>query len=130
MAADYATEWNAVYLPLETFKERNALLDEYLKERGREPSSVKRSLMTGTVFARDDAGVDAAVAARTANSDKTFTADDLRERGLIVGTPSMWVDQLGALVEAGVERFMLQWLELDDIDGLEILARDVLPQFH
>jgi hypothetical protein len=38
------------------------------------------------------------------------------------------VEQLSQLSEAGVQRVMLQWIDLDDIDGLEIIARDVLPQ--
>jgi hypothetical protein len=32
------------------------------------------------------------------------------------------------LSEAGVRRVMLQWLEVDDIDGLEAMAGTVLPQ--
>ena len=56
-------------------------------------------------------------------------ADDLRSKGLIVGTAQEVIDQVAALVEAGVERFMLQWVELDDLANLESLARDVLPQF-
>ena len=40
------------------------------------------------------------------------------------------IDQLGRFVDAGVERFMLQWRELEDYDGLERLAREVLPHFH
>jgi alkanesulfonate monooxygenase SsuD/methylene tetrahydromethanopterin reductase-like flavin-dependent oxidoreductase (luciferase family) len=52
----------------------------------------------------------------------------LRARGLIVGTPPEIVEQLGSLAEAGVQRVMLQWLEVDDIDSLETLARTILPQ--
>ena len=58
------------------------------------------------------------------------TAEALMERGVIVGTPSAYVDQISKFAEAGVERIMLQWIELDDIEGLEIIARDVLPHFH
>jgi hypothetical protein len=29
-----------------------------------------------------------------------------------------------------VQRFMLQWLDLDDLDGIEKLAATVLPHFH
>ena len=43
-----------------------------------------------------------------------------------MGTPSEVVDQLGGVAEAGVQRVMLQWLELDDLDRLEALARAVL----
>jgi hypothetical protein len=43
-----------------------------------------------------------------------------------VGTPSEVVDQLGGLAEVGVQRLLLQWLELDDMKGLEALARAVV----
>ena len=125
----YAAEWNAVYLPLALYRERSAQLDEMLEQNGRELREVKRSLMTGTVFARDDDGLKTALDERSKRADQTHTVEDLISRGLIVGTPSMWVDQIGRYVEAGVERFMLQWLDLDDLDGLEIVASKVLPHF-
>jgi len=33
---------------------------------------------------------------------------------------------MGALQEAGVQRLMLQWLDLDDLIGLEALAKGLL----
>ncbi|RME08409.1 MAG: LLM class F420-dependent oxidoreductase, partial [Anaerolineae bacterium] len=53
---------------------------------------------------------------------------ELHARGLVVGTANEIVDQLGELAEAGLQRVMLQWLNLDDLDGLEALAHGVLPQ--
>ena len=38
------------------------------------------------------------------------------------------VDQLGQWGDAGVQRIMLQWLDLDEMDGLEELGSKVLPQ--
>jgi F420-dependent oxidoreductase-like protein len=130
LVAKYADEWNAVYLPLDVYKERYALLDELLRQNRREPDEVKRSLMTGTVFGRSDAEVKQALEKRSAEAGREITLEVVKSRGLIIGTPSMWVEQIGEYVDAGVERFMLQWLELDNIDGLEIIARDVLPHFH
>jgi hypothetical protein len=40
----------------------------------------------------------------------------------------MMVDQLSQLAEAGVQRVMLQWIDLDDLEGLEAIAKHVLPQ--
>ncbi len=37
-------------------------------------------------------------------------------------------EQLGRLAKAGVQRVMAQWLEVDDVEGLEALARAVPPQ--
>jgi alkanesulfonate monooxygenase SsuD/methylene tetrahydromethanopterin reductase-like flavin-dependent oxidoreductase (luciferase family) len=130
LVAKYADEWNAVYITLVDYKERSAQLNDMLVNQGRKPADVKRSLMTGTVFARSDADLKDALVERSKNAKQEITAESLIERGLIVGTPSMWVDQIGEFAEAGVERFMLQWLDLDDIDGLEIIARDILPHFH
>jgi hypothetical protein len=47
---------------------------------------------------------------------------------VVCGPPAAAVEQLGQLAQAGVQRVMLQWLDLDDMDGLERLATTVLPQ--
>jgi hypothetical protein len=51
------------------------------------------------------------------------TIDDLRKTGVIVGNGAEFKEQLGAMEAAGVQRVMLQWLDLDDLAGLESLAR-------
>jgi F420-dependent oxidoreductase-like protein len=45
LVARYADVWNAVYLPVQDFRERSARLDELLQAQGRMPSDVKRSIM-------------------------------------------------------------------------------------
>jgi F420-dependent oxidoreductase-like protein len=124
LVADFADEWNAVFVDQNTYQERARLLDQYLEERGRKPSDVKRSLMTRVYYAQNDADLDRLL------KEHNGTPESLSARGQIIGTPSMIVDQIGAWAGLGVERFMLQWLELDDIDRLEAMARDVLPHFH
>jgi F420-dependent oxidoreductase-like protein len=124
LVVQYAAEWNAVFIPLPTYQERTARLTDLLAERGRDPRSVKRSLMTQVIYGKDDAQMSAKLAARGT------TAEDAIARGLLVGTRSALIDQIGAFAAAGVERFMLQWIDQDDIDGLERMARDLLPHFH
>lgn len=118
MVARYADEWNAVYLTATDLKERLVLLDQYCEENNRKPSSVKRSMMTGLVFGRDDAEL-------KANAEGRDIAE-MRKYGVIAGTPSQVQDQLGKLAETGIYRVMLQWFELDTMDGLEALAKAVL----
>jgi F420-dependent oxidoreductase-like protein len=115
--ARYADEWNATFQTPENFARLNTRLDELLAEHDGEPRRVKRSLMTGCILGKDDADVQRKITAR----NRTYV--QLRERGVVVGTASQIVDQLGQLEQAGVQRVMLQWLDLDDIDGLERLAR-------
>jgi F420-dependent oxidoreductase-like protein len=124
LAARYADEWNAVYIPAEKFSELNARLDVLLEQQKRKPADVRRSLMTGCVFGKDAADVQRKVQARTHGKS---SAEELQRRGLIVGTPPEFVEQLDKLALAGVQRVMLQWLDQDDVKGLEILASEVLP---
>jgi hypothetical protein len=56
------------------------------------------------------------------------TLEQAQARGIAVGTANQIVDLLGAYAEAGLQRVMLQWLDLDDLDGLEKMAAGVLPQ--
>jgi alkanesulfonate monooxygenase SsuD/methylene tetrahydromethanopterin reductase-like flavin-dependent oxidoreductase (luciferase family) len=93
-----------------------------LADNGRQPTDVRRSLMTGCLFGKDTATVNEKLSQRNVS----FT--QVRERGVAVGTGDQIVEQLGEWDEAGVQRVMLQWLDLDDMDGLEALATSVLSQ--
>lgn len=120
----YADEWNANFITAKQFAKLNTALNELLSAAGRPASAVRRSLMTGCFFGRDDSGLSRKIAARNR------TAAEMRELGMIVGTANEIVDQLGQLAEAGVQRVLLQWLDLDDLDGLEAMAEAVLPQLQ
>lgn len=122
LVAKYADEWNGLMLSNADFQQRNTLLDEMLEQEGRDKMSVRRSQMVGTIFAKDQATLDADV------DHNRF--EELLGRGAVIGTPNQVVDILGAKAEAGVEYVMLQWLDLDDIAGLETIASDVLPQIR
>ena len=118
LVARYADEWNAVFVPPSMFAERNTQLDQLIRENGREPSDVRRSLMTGCYFGATDAALKDKLHGRS--------VAELRERGVVVGTASEVTEQLAQVAEVGVQRVMLQWLDLDDIAGLEALAKAVL----
>ena len=118
LTARFADEWNGVFLPAARYAELTGLLDDLLRAEGREPATVRRSLMTGIVFGRTEAEV----TERLADRDRA----ELRQRGILVGTADEIADQVAELDDAGVQRLMLQWMDQDDIDGLEILARRLL----
>jgi len=125
LVAKYADEWNALFIPPDKFGELNKKLNEYLEAENRRQESVRRSLMTGCVYGSDDAQVEEKIKNRGSGK---FSSAELKERGLVVGTPDDILEQLHSFADAGVERIMLQWLDLDDIDGLEAMAMSILPQ--
>lgn len=119
-AAKYADEWNAVYLPLGEWRRLNARLDELLQIQGREPGSVRRSMMTGLRFGRTKDALEEQL------RRGSHPAEELRRRGLVVGVGEETREQLAELESAGLQRVMLQWLDLDDLDGLAALAKAIL----
>lgn len=118
LVARYCDEWNGVLIPPERYAVLNGILDGYLAEEGRLPNTVRRSLMTGLVFGRNDAELKSRLAGKS--------LDDLAARGIVVGTANAVRERLANFAEAGVQRIMLQWLELEDLNGLEALAKAVL----
>lgn len=83
--------------------------------------------MVGTEFGRDEAEINSRIEQRYGDR---FSLQDLANKGFIIGTASQMVDQLGKMGEVGVERVMLQWLDLDALDLIEALAISVLPQIN
>jgi F420-dependent oxidoreductase-like protein len=121
LAARYADEWNAVFVGPRRLRELEDRLDSLLDEAGRPRQAVSRSAMVGTIFTPDEAALQAHLARANRTVQETIDA------GWVIGTPEMWVEQLQALIEAGAQRIMLQWLDLDRLGDLEVIARDVLP---
>jgi F420-dependent oxidoreductase-like protein len=119
--ARYAHEWNCVALAPQDFARLNSRLDQMLTQAGRDPGSVRRSMMTGCVFDKDDATLQQKVNARRR------PLEELRQHGVVAGDIDAVKGQLAELERAGLQRIMLQWLDLDDLESLEVLAEGVLP---
>jgi F420-dependent oxidoreductase-like protein len=120
LVAQYAHEWNCVALPPNRFADLNDHLDLLLSKAGRNSEEVKRSMMTNLTFAKNETDLQRKLKGRD--------QQELVSRGLLAGTPAQIVAQLGQYSKVGLQRVMLQWLDLDDLNGLEDLARTVLPQ--
>ena len=125
LIARFAQEWNALFLPPEEVSRLNTQLNEYIKIQGRQPQEVRRSLMTGCVFGINQNEVEQKVKQRTQG---LRTPAELRHRGLIVGTAAEIVEQCRKLAKAGIQRVMLQWLDLDDIAGVKAMADGILEK--
>lgn len=116
----YADEWNCVMLTPQEFSERSAQLDEMLKAARRNPESVRRSMMTGCVFGKDEATLNRKLSARGRS------VEQLQQDGVVAGNPEQIKAQLHDLEKQGLQRIMLQWLDLDDLESLEALAKGIL----
>jgi F420-dependent oxidoreductase-like protein len=119
LVAKYAQEWNALFIPPAKFAGLSSQLDEMIVVNGREPAEVRRSLMTGLRFGQTPAELEKKL-------PPNRTVAELQALGMVVGTGAQVLDQLHQFAAAGVQRIMLQWLDLEDLDGLGALAEAVL----
>jgi F420-dependent oxidoreductase-like protein len=120
LAVKYAAEWNAVFLRPAEFSRLNTHLDGLLKAAGRDSKSVRRSIMTGLRFGRTRKELEEKLSARYQ------TGTGLRKRGFLVGVGQEIKEQMAEVEKTGLQRLMLQWLDLDDLKGLSALAKAVL----
>ncbi len=133
LVARYGDIWNGQHLTSDEFRGRSAHLDELLRASGRQPSDVKRTLHISVFCGRDEAELERRLRWWRRYPDFATMLQDtllgvLRSAfSTLIGPPESIIEQLRAYGEVGVEEVMVQWWTLDDIEGLEILADQVLP---
>jgi alkanesulfonate monooxygenase SsuD/methylene tetrahydromethanopterin reductase-like flavin-dependent oxidoreductase (luciferase family) len=121
LAARYASEFNVPFASVDDNVRLFAGVREACEEAGRDPASMVYSSALVLCVGKDDAEL----ARRAAAIGREV--GELRENG-VVGTPAEAVDILGRYAEAGAERVYLQVLDLADLDHLELVAAEVVPQ--
>jgi F420-dependent oxidoreductase-like protein len=128
IVARHADEWNSHAPGPEVYKVKRAKLEEHCRALGRDPDTIHRSWMGGILIGRDAREV-----AEKGRWMQSFLSglsgvrsdeapDELRRRSWIVGTRDQAATQLEAWSALGIERVMFQWYNLDDLDGLGLLA--------
>jgi F420-dependent oxidoreductase-like protein len=133
IAARFADEWNCVNTPVTTYAERAAVLDAHCATFDRDPSTIKRSMMTfGIVGPNEKALMHAAEIASHHVGRGQYDAKGLlaaaAERGVLHGTTDQVVDQLGKLAELGVNEVQFQHMDFDSNDVPEYLATEIAPR--
>ncbi|MFF9376629.1 LLM class F420-dependent oxidoreductase [Streptomyces griseoluteus] len=121
LAARYADEFNIPFASLEDTERQFGRVRAAVEEAGRAPDSLVYSNALVACVGRNDAEV----ARRAAVIGREV--DELKANGL-AGTPAEVVEKIGRFQEAGSQRVYLQMLDLDDLDQLELISAEVMPQ--
>ena len=122
LAARFADEFN---VPFESVAESAAVfgrVQEACEAAGRYPASMTYSVAQTVCCGKDEAEFRRRAAA--IGQDPA----DLREQG-VGGTPGEVAAKIAEFAEIGAERIYLQVLDLSDLDHLNLIASDVVPQF-
>ncbi len=121
LAARYADEFNVPFSTVEETRAAFGRVREACQAAGRDPDSLVCSAAQTVCCGRDEAEL--ARRARVIGWDlATQRADGL------VGTPEEIVDRIGTFAGLGATRIYLQVVDLHDLDHLELIASEVMPQ--
>ena len=132
LVAREASEWNVSRLDLDLYKQAGSDLEVSCREIGRDPKSIRHSVMTGYIIGRDKSELRerAAQVSRIVTAMSRMTPDEVienRKHAWFVGTPEEIAEKMRGIAAMGVDLFMLQHFLLDDSDALKLLASEVLP---
>jgi F420-dependent oxidoreductase-like protein len=125
LAARFGDEYNTGLVSVEECRRRRGLVEAAWREAGRDPATVRFSLMTTCVVGRDRGELLERVAAMQA-----VTGGGGDPAALLAAPPPHWllgtadelVERLRVLEQVGVTGVMLQHLAHDDVDMVAVLG--------
>jgi F420-dependent oxidoreductase-like protein len=121
LAARFADEYNVAFRSVADSAAGFARVREACEAAGRHPDGMTYSVAQTVCCGKDEAEFRRRAAAIGREPA------DMRERG-IGGTPGEVAAKIAEFAEIGAERVYLQVLDLSDLDHLELIASDVVPQ--
>jgi F420-dependent oxidoreductase-like protein len=132
LVAEYADEWNCTSLTPEVYATKAEALERHCKAIGRDPSTIRRSMMIFDAIGPTEADVERRIArvapGRVDPGSTSELRQRLRERGMLVGTADEVAEQLGQYAELGMQEVQVQHLEFDSDDVPAFLAEEIAPR--
>jgi alkanesulfonate monooxygenase SsuD/methylene tetrahydromethanopterin reductase-like flavin-dependent oxidoreductase (luciferase family) len=130
LAARYADEFNLSSATPDDARTKQSALDEACEAIGRDPKSLTRSAMVGTLIGHDEAEVERRatdVLAEFGEADREGKAWLRQRRGRwIMGTPDEARATVERFADAGIERIMLQDFLPRDLDHIDVMAEALI----
>jgi F420-dependent oxidoreductase-like protein len=130
LIARFADEFNTVGGTPEEVSRRFERARKACAEQGRDQASLVTSLMTWVVVGQDEAEYLARLERVRSFDADAPSIEDLRadlEGDGIAGTPQRAAARLAEYEAAGVQRIFLNVTAYDDLEMLELIAREVIP---
>ncbi len=135
VVARYADEWNCGgSKPPADVRALTEVLAAACARIGRDPGTIRHSWMgaflvgeSGAALERRAKKIQEYIPTR-ASIPAAALPGILRKEGWLVGSPEEIAGQMQDLAAVGMERFMLQFFDQEDLDALRLLAHGVLPR--
>jgi len=130
LAARWADEYNITSSSPEDAAGARRRLSNACEAIGRDPSTLRLSLMTGVVVGRDRRELEARASALMEREGESGDPGEAIERWSadgFAGTADQVLERLARYAEAGVRRVMLQHLVHEDLETVELIGTEIVP---
>jgi alkanesulfonate monooxygenase SsuD/methylene tetrahydromethanopterin reductase-like flavin-dependent oxidoreductase (luciferase family) len=131
LAARWADEYDIVYANPAVAKERVERVSAACESIGRDPGEIRRSLLTKTIVGSSEDEVRRRAAELMAWQDEDGDVDafleDLRANH-VVGTVEQVLERLAEFAAAGIQRVLVHQLVHTDLESVELIGREVIPE--
>jgi F420-dependent oxidoreductase-like protein len=130
LAARWADEYNVVQRSPAAAAAAGDRLAQACEAIGRDPASLRRSLMTAFVVGADTADLERraeAMMRHGSGSGSTSAFLDAWRADRLVGTPEEVLERLAEYANAGIRRVMLQHLLHDDLEAVALIGEHLVP---
>ena len=127
-AVRFADEYNTFFATADELRERKRTLDEACERAGRDPATLRYSLMAPCVVGQDERELQESarrVGARFGR-DPQEVLERYGARGP-VGLVEHVVERLKEIEDVGYERVMLQHLAHEDLETVALIGRELVP---
>lgn len=130
-AVRFADEYNTYFASPETCRARASRIRAACENSGRDPATLRFSLMTGFAIGADSK--DLVLRARGIMKQEAASGDEaayLSEQAdtWIVGTVEEAVHRVNELAQAGVERLFLEHLDYGNLDTIALIGSEIQPR--
>ena len=130
LAARWADEYDVVYVDPAAAKDRVDRVSAACEAIGRDPSTLRRSLLTKTIVGTSEIEVrrrtESLMAWSNEDGDVDVYLDELRADH-VVGTVDQVLERLAAFAAAGIQRVLLHQLVHEDLESVELIGREIIP---
>lgn len=130
LAARWADEYDVVSVGPDEARGARTRLSRSCEAIGRDPSTMRLSLMTGIVVGADRGELErraSALMEREGNSGDLGDAIERWRADRLAGTADEVLAGLAEYAEAGVDRVLMQHLVHDDLETLELIGAEIIP---
>jgi alkanesulfonate monooxygenase SsuD/methylene tetrahydromethanopterin reductase-like flavin-dependent oxidoreductase (luciferase family) len=131
LVARYGDEFNTVGGTPDEVRDRFGRIRDGLDAEGRDQTEVTTSFMTWYFVGETEHGWRSRVERARANDPSAGSPDEYLadlQRDCILGTPQQAIERLAEYAAVGVQRVFLNHELFDDLEMLELLATQVLPE--